>query len=112
MASVTAAAAAAAPKSGIYAYAETSRIHGLPRFLRWVYIGKSDNIQRRLHQHAGGNETNAALRRWLQRSAEKEVWYSHIDSQYLDVLERDLVTNLEPTFNVILYRSHANRGEA
>ena len=87
--------------SGIYAYAEISRANGLPVCCRWVYIGKSSNLRRRIAKgHDYRYETNLELRDWLKRSKQDvELWFCHVKPEDLETVELQLVSAIKPTFN-------------
>ena len=87
--------------SGIYAYAEISRVNGLPVSCNWIYIGQSLNIRRRISQgHDYRYETNHELRDWLKRpKKDVELWFCHVQPEDLDTVELQLVSEINPTYN-------------
>jgi len=86
---------------GIYAYAEVTRVAGLPVSMTWVYIGQSINLQQRiLNGHDVRFEKNNRLRAWMRRTrCDAELWFAPVDAADLDVVERDLVAAIKPAFN-------------
>lgn len=90
--------------SGVYGYAEVTRVHGLPVAVRWVYIGKGLNLRRRISNgHDLRYERNVHLRNWLRRSNRNvELWFARVDEQDLDRVERSLVRDIQPEFNTNL----------
>ncbi len=102
---ISAAAQAAPSMPGIYAFGEVERVENLPVRINWVYIGKAQNLKKRLSQHVPPKEINPHLRNWLiSTSANFEVWYACVEIVLLDELERKLVNILEPDFNQVLYK--------
>lgn len=87
--------------SGIYAYAEVTRVAGLPVSTTWVYIGQSINLQQRiLNGHDVRFEKNNRLRAWMRRTrCDAELWFAPVDAHDLDAVERDLVAAIKPAFN-------------
>jgi hypothetical protein len=90
--------------SGVYGYAEVTRVQGLPVAVRWVYIGKGLNLRRRISNgHDHRYERNVRLRNWLRRSNRNvELWFARVDAQDLDRVERSLVRDIQPEFNTNL----------
>lgn len=96
--------------SGVYAYAETLCIHGLPSVVRWIYVGQARLLATRLVQHHRGMSGNPNLEHWLKQvKLGRELWYAHAPMADLDQLERDLIVGLQPQLNRLRYRSHAHR---
>lgn len=90
--------------SGVYAYAEVTRVQGLPVSVRWVYIGKACNLRNRISNgHDRRFEKNALLRAWLGRSRQNvELWFARVAEADLDVVERSLIASIRPEFNTNL----------
>jgi excinuclease UvrABC nuclease subunit len=90
--------------SGVYGYAEVTRVQGLPVVVRWVYIGKGLNLRRRISNgHDPRYEKNIRLRNWLRRSGRNlELWFARVDARELDIVERSLVRDIQPEFNINL----------
>ena len=90
---------------GIYVIGRREFSFGLPAEPIWAYIGRSDNLKRRLREHLPINEMNSGLRNWLLNTREKiEVWYQQTTAHQSRQLERNLVRGLEPLFNEIKFK--------
>ena len=107
LASAGAASRLAPRLPGVYAYAESDSIHGLPADLEWIYVGKARDLRARLNQHAVGNERYVELRNWLRVGSGRQVWFAPVSLELVDRVERDLIVRLEPRLNRVRYRSHA-----
>jgi hypothetical protein len=88
--------------SGIYAYGEVQRVGGLPSSVSWVYIGQSVNLRQRIAVgHDMRFEKNRALRDWMRRTKrDAELWFAPVDQCSLDEVERQLVSLIQPMFNI------------
>lgn len=92
---------------GVYAYAESDdAVHGLPTDLRWVYVGQTTSLKRRLQHHSAVAETYIPLRKWLRQETPREVWFTAVNTTLLDQVERDLVATLNPRLNRVRYIHH------
>jgi hypothetical protein len=89
--------------SGVYAYAHTTAIGGLPIALQWVYVGQTRNLRRRLQEHEDFREPNVELGFWLRTSQGAEVWCVPLPSGRLAPVEVSLVRELRPKFNRTKY---------
>ena len=109
-------AQAVAPASiGVYVIGETARVLDLPTGLRWVYIGKTKNVRRRLAEHTDVTEKNKKLRNWLANTNHKkiEIWYTIAKTlREAEKLEEELVKKIKPfcnTQHTQEKKSHAKR---
>ena len=87
--------------SGIYAYGEVERVGGLPVGTRWVYIGKSCNLRKRIAAgHDVRRESNESLRTWMKKARKDvELWFAPVPLRELDQVERSLIRQVQPDFN-------------
>lgn len=91
---------------GVYAFSETTELHGLVVTLDWVYVGQAASLPARLAHHRARTEANRRLRDWLHRPGDRMLWYAPVDSTLLNQVERDLIASLHPRFNRTLYAQH------
>ena len=90
--------------SGVYVIKQVERIMGLPISHEIIYVGKSNNLQRRFKEHCDPRtEHNAQL---FNASWENdlEFWYAEIAREKINKVERELIKNLEPITNIVRYR--------
>ena len=87
--------------SGIYAYGEVERVGGLPVQTKWVYIGKSCNLRKRIAVgHDVRRESNQELRTWFKKARKDvELWFAPVALSELDQVERALIRQVQPDFN-------------
>jgi excinuclease UvrABC nuclease subunit len=97
------ASASAPPIAGIYVYANSALVQGLPMTLEWVYVGQANNLKRRFEQHEIFSERNIGLIRWLRGPSHVEVWYVPLPKSQLSHIEQELVRTLKPKYNQIRY---------
>ena len=71
----------------------------------YVYIGKTQNLRRRLSEHTHLTETHPFLADYLRRHRHSaKIWYTvDIDSKAVDGLEKKLIRELKPEFNRLKY---------
>lgn len=85
---------------GVYAYGDVQQSLRLPSMFRWVYVGRSLNLRRRLAEHRPEYEQNPNLREWLSRAGSiGELWYAVTDTDTVALIELTLIHVLEPPFN-------------
>lgn len=88
-------------RPGLYAIGHDETYYGLEVERVYVYIGKSDNLRRRLGQHAPASEQNEGLWNYLQQKIHQaKCWYAVMDKSELDKTEADLIRQIQPTFNL------------
>lgn len=89
----------------MYAYADATRLYGLPVHYDWVYIGKARNLRQRLSQHHPLNEANPDLRDWaVKATAQVEIWVALVPATELDEVERTLIREVNPRYNRVRYK--------
>lgn len=89
---------------GVYGYAEVTRVQGLPVSVRWVYVGKAVNLRRRISNgHDYRYEKNPRLRAWIGRNPRNaELWFACVEASDVDGVERSLIADIQPEFNINL----------
>lgn len=92
---------------GLYALGHIDELLGLPIAHAYVYVGKSDNLRRRIDEHHVFVETNPGLVEYLRKTKKRVcVWYTtQIPAQDLDRCERQLIRKLDPQYNRISYKT-------
>ncbi len=96
-----------APRPGIYLIGHSDQILGLSFNTEIFYVGKSENLKRRIAQHDLRIEDNPRLIRYLKtRSSNAYIWYSYIpDKHDLDKIEKFLIRTLKPKGNRLEYKT-------
>ena len=76
---------------------------GLPTSLAHVYVGKTQNLRRRLDQHTMQTEVHRELREFMENYHDKLwVWYTtDVSLHDLSELEILLIQDLSPRFNTV-----------
>ena len=89
------------PVPGIYVLSQIRTTEGLPVSIRHLYIGKSQNLGRRLDQHTMRTEVQPELQRFMMAHHNTLwVWYTtEIAPHSLNELEVLLIRDLHPKFN-------------
>lgn len=101
---IEAAIRAASTGPGVYAIGTRESLLGLPMEFRWIYVGRSRNLPRRLNEHRHDIEANPRLRRWLLENANRvEIWLAAVDQAYTARVEEGLIRQLKPDANRFLY---------
>jgi excinuclease UvrABC nuclease subunit len=96
-----------APRPGIYIIGHSDEILGLSFNTEFFYVGKSENLKRRITQHDLRLEDNPRVIRYLKmRSSHAYIWYSYIqDKRKLDETEKFLIRTLKPKGNRLEYKT-------
>lgn len=90
--------------SGVYVIAEINRVLGLPVSVLPYYIGQSDNLRRRLLQHCDLRQSHNQDVYLLSDKPYIEFWWTTCSRSDLDLIERHLIRNLQPSMNKIEYK--------
>ena len=87
--------------AGIYVLSQLHTVEGLPTSWRHVYVGKSENLRRRLDQHTMHTEVHSKLRDFMETHHRALwIWYTtNLLSYTLTNLEIALIRSLRPPFN-------------
>lgn len=91
-------------RSGVYVVVVAWRHYGLPANIRYIYIGKSNNLRRRYREHASSGELDLELNRLGGSNEKAEFWWVTLANDELDTVERSLIRSLMPEANRVLYR--------
>ena len=98
MPSLAIAARQALRKPGVYVLGEHRRSSGLITKLRWRYVGKSNDLRRRICEHQPSVEAQPQLRAWLKKCELNrtiiEVWCAETQARYAKKVESDLISGL------------------
>lgn len=88
-------------KPGLYAYGKVRAICDLEKSRSIVYVGQTDNLQRRLRQHLPRAEENRLLREYLRNEKNIICWYCPLDHTKRErlELERQMIERFKPKFN-------------
>lgn len=88
---------------GVYVLSELRTFEGLPTSLRHIYVGKSQNLRRRLDQHTMQTEVHRELREFMERCHDDLwIWYTtDLSSRGLSELEVIMIQDLSPRFNTV-----------
>jgi excinuclease UvrABC nuclease subunit len=91
---------------GLYAIGHEEELCGLEIGRTYVYVGKTNNLRRRLNEHTHLTELHPELGSYLRKHWGKvKIWYtSDVSLKELDNLERTLIRELKPEYNRIKYQ--------
>ena len=92
-------------KPGVYVVKKVTRILGLPLPEKIVYVGKSNNLQRRFREHCNiKSEHNLGLLR-TNLNEELEFWFTPAKETEISEIESLLVRELDPLTNIVRYKN-------
>jgi hypothetical protein len=104
--SLNGAAIHAGGSSGIYLIGEVNETLGVPVSYDWVYVGRSNNLTRRLLEHLPINEANPGLRTWIKNSGESLiVRFAFVPVKEIAKAEKLLIRSLKPQHNRIMFKN-------
>ena len=87
---------------GVYAIGHIDAYYGLELNRVYVYVGETNNLQRRLCEHLPDTEQNTDLRKYLRhRYATARCWYAPIPGSDIKTIQDDLIRKLRPSFNIL-----------
>lgn len=86
---------------GLYAIGHNETIEGLEKERIYVYVGLSNNLNRRFIEHSLANEPKAIIRKYLRENRSKvKFWYTtDVDIKSLRRYEKKLIQKLKPKYN-------------
>jgi excinuclease UvrABC nuclease subunit len=92
---------------GIYAIGHQEDVCGLPLQHHVFYVGRSENLRRRLSQHDLRLESNPRVVSYLRANIGRvRIWYAYVASpKQLSELEKHLIQALDPKGNRLKYKS-------
>ena len=88
-------------KPGLYAYGKTDKVFGLEKKRNIVYVGLTDDLYRRLSEHAPSKEENSELRKYLHEEKNVICWYcilENLSKKEIRDIERLMIQKLKPRF--------------
>ena len=92
------------PKPGLYAFGLERFYCGLEVRRKYVYIGQTDNLKRRLEQHKISRQAKNDLKEFLRNfHNEARCWYcplNNVSKQQRIKLETLLIKKIKPEFNI------------
>ena len=94
-------------RRGIYVIGHKQCVLGLTLENVYVYVGKSENLQRRSNEHFHLTEKNPGLADYLRKNrGSVYFWFTtDVPDDDLDGLERTLIQQLKPIYNNIEYKT-------
>lgn len=98
--------------AGLYVIGHEESLLGLELHRTYVYVGKTQNMRRRLSEHTHLTEMHPELASYLRRNRDRvRIWYTtDVVASDVDALERRLIRELKPEFNRIKYEEGAKHG--
>ena len=85
--------------AGVYAIGHSDTLHNLEISRRYVYVGETRNLQRRLDEHLPANEKNPGLREYIGVNYDDAIcWFARVDAA--KAIQDDLILRLRPRFNI------------
>ena len=91
-------------RPGVYAIGHSKAHLGLEMCRVYVYVGRTDNLRRRLGEHTPAEERNPGLKRYLLARHDAVCWFAAIDGCKSEVvsIEADLIGAFKPRYNTNL----------
>ena len=91
------------PRSpGVYVIGHRDSFHGLDLKRRYVYVGESIDLHRRLDEHLPDTEDNPDLRTYLRKNYTALMcWYVPTEASRRKAIQNDLIFEIKPRFNTI-----------
>ena len=96
-------------RSGVYAMLNISRSRKLPYQLEVIYVGQANNLRRRFREHINPRQqSNLDIFGFIKSElTHPEFWYLTVPESKLNEVERELIREIKPKANIILYgRGH------
>lgn len=105
--SIRGAALNAGTLPGVYLIGGVHEVAGIPMSYDWVYVGRSNNLARRLFEHLPARESNPQLRSWLiaGNTSPLIIKFAVISPQESIRIEKELIHALSPIHNRIKFKS-------
>ena len=99
---------------GIYALGSLVSIAGLPVSLTVVYVGKAEDVDRRMRMHRARNEANSELALWLNSAtapgAKKVAFMLRVEEdEDILALEASIISSFPP--GQLLQTQHTNKNQ-
>lgn len=94
-------------KSGLYVICKENKNSFLnfPTNNDVIYVGKSNNLNRRVSEHLSNNETNGALLR-IEKNCSLTVFWINLSDSYITSAEKQLIRDLKPSANKIGFKQY------
>ena len=87
--------------AGVYAIGHSDTLHDLEIGRTYVYVGETNNLQRRLSEHLPVSEENPGLSEYLVDNYDVAIcWYARVDAKKTKAVQDDLIVRLRPCFNI------------
>ena len=85
---------------GLYAIGRSDTLHKLEISRMYVYVGETEDLQRRLNEHQPGNEKNPRLQEYSANNDDDTIcWFARVDAAETRAVQDDLIYRLRPRFN-------------
>ena len=98
-------------KAGVYNFLKVQRINNIPLSAKSYYVGKSLNIRKRYSDHLdpwrSHNKNLFDIMNNKKTKNEIEFWFSELPENQITRIEKILIKNLNPEFNII-YKGKEN----
>ena len=92
-------------KAGVYNFLKVKRINNVPLSAKSYYVGKSLNLKRRYSDHLdpwrSHNKNLFNIMNNKETKDEIEFWFSELPEDQITKIEKILIKNLNPEFNII-----------
>ena len=87
---------------GVYAIGNRDSLHGLELKRVYVYVGETQNLQRRLDEHLPETEENPGLRAYLRKNYTAAMcWYLPTEASQMKAVQNELIHKIQPQFNTV-----------
>ena len=87
---------------GVYVIGHRVALHAFEISRKCVYVGESNNLQRRLSEHLPDNEKNPELRDYIASNYDTAIcWFARVDGDKTKAVQDELISRLRPCFNTV-----------
>ena len=89
-------------KAGLYVIGQVKYRYGLEKSRKFLYVGQSNNLWRRLKEHGPVEEQKKDLREHIQKNLENiKCWWCVMPKNSLNEGEDLLIEVLDPKYNIL-----------
>ena len=90
-------------RPGVYAIMRVNRVFGLPMAAEAIYIGKSNNLRRRMASHLDPATAHNEQVGAVQDREALEFWCNLMPGDQITAAEKVLIQIIKPTANKVRY---------
>ena len=87
---------------GVYVIGHLESLHGLELKRKYVYVGETKSLKRRLDEHLPSTEEKTDLRAYLRNHYTALLcWYLPTEADRRWAVQDDLIREIQPQFNIV-----------